>query len=661
MDNMRILLFILVSISQSVYCNNIDSLKTIYNTSEGVDRLMSGLEISNLYIYKDLDSSLLYSDKMIELAHSLGQDVVRDNISRAYWNKGMAYHGLSNFDSSTLYYGLAEVSSRDVNKDTYLQVKTNHIALRSQHNVDVVDDINVFLSELDTTDISQLEMYFWGVYLKSRGYENQGNYQAATSNLLTLLDFSNQEIRKKHLGGVYQSLGIFNSKLKNFNIAKNFFKLSLQHEIGNFNDSITVMINLAEMHKYLYEIDTALYILEAIPYDDILLDDKFLYSKLMFDIYARGDEKSMMDKYIQEMAKIESQINHKFSTYILAQRQAIVANRDGDYQKAKKHLSTMEKLMKENNFYSIIDKVNYQTLKLLQHLQEVGSISGYDNFKYYIKLRDSLDIEISNNVVNEQNTLYQTEKKQIENQKLKLEKQVQDAVIISQYRALLAGGAGLLLISILSLVLYRQREKQRKLNQEVSRQKDQILTLNQELNHRVKNNLAFMTSLLEMQARRTDSKEAKQLLLESESRLKALALVHTQLFKNDGDVAINLKDYLSQITSNLQDLFEMPNKTLDLKTAYTDYTINAEDAMRIGLIINELVTNSVKHAFSDIANPEIFITTSLNSDQQLVVDYKDNGPGISTTLEGDIETNSMGAKLIELLKRQLGDGYVVMV
>ena len=266
-----------------------------------------------------------------------------------------------------------------------------------------------------------------------------------------------------------------------------------------------------------------------------------------------------------------------------------------------------------------------------------------------------------------QDSVFQQEKVQsvmdleakYKNKELHAQQEFKQTIIDSQQRLILGGSIGLILISFLSFFLYRQKEKQRQLNHKVTLQKDQIQTLNRELNHRVKNNLAFMTSLLEMQGRRTESQETKLALKESESRLKALALVHTQLFKNEQDTEINLKHYLSEIIANLQGIFEISDKTLNFKTELIDYSINAEDAMRMGLIVNELVTNSVKHAFHEIANPEIQIATRWNENGKLVLQYKDNGPGISKVMGQDINANSMGSKLIELLKKQLGSDYLM--
>lgn len=250
---------------------------------------------------------------------------------------------------------------------------------------------------------------------------------------------------------------------------------------------------------------------------------------------------------------------------------------------------------------------------------------------------------------------YQTEKQVALNEQLKAEQQVKELTIARQQNYLLYGGLGLGLVSLLTFLLFRQGRRKEQLNAALQKQKKQVQLLNQELNHRVKNNLAFMTSLLEMQGRRSTNEETKQALQESESRLKALSLVHVNLFKNETDTQINLKEYLLEIMNHLKDIFEIENKSLTIQTHLIDKIVDAEDAMRIGLIVNELVTNSVKHAFADVDAPTILIETTSREDK-VVLRYKDNGPGIAVhSLPQEARKQSLGVKLIKLMEQQLSE------
>lgn len=242
------------------------------------------------------------------------------------------------------------------------------------------------------------------------------------------------------------------------------------------------------------------------------------------------------------------------------------------------------------------------------------------------------------------------------------EQKIKEITISQQRNLLYAAIISLGLISLLTFALFQQTRKRKTINNQLAYQKDQIQLLHQELNHRVKNNLSFMTSLLEMQGRRTQNIEAREILLETENRLGALSLVHSNLFKNEEDTTVNLAVYLEELVSQLERIFAIPDKELNFICEFIDHHVNAEDAMRLGLIVNELVTNSVKHAFAHVNDPQINIATSLDSTGKLTLAYKDNGPGHThvTNLTTD-ETNAhLGTKLIGLLREQLKDRYTLI-
>ncbi len=324
----------------------------------------------------------------------------------------------------------------------------------------------------------------------------------------------------------------------------------------------------------------------------------------------------------------------------------------GDLQNFNKVADYLFATMDTAEFYQ---KIEYHKLKIDQFSLKRLTRADIDLLGNYFSL---LEEKYDSTIMKSTNKLRLEFDKSLtvkENEQLKVEQLLKEEQIQKQQKMLIGGVSAIGIFSLLSFLLYRQREKQKQLNETLTTQRDQIKLLNRELNHRVKNNLAFMTSLLEMQGRRTDSDETKQILRESESRLKALSIVHNNLFQNDTHTTINLKSYLLEIVQHLQNIFEIPGKSLQLETKLADLDFDAEDAMRVGLIVNELVTNSVKHAFANVDEPKIILDTTQSADGKIVLRYKDNGPGyvekeLKTTA---VSSGSIGVKLIQLLERQL--------
>jgi len=166
-----------------------------------------------------------------------------------------------------------------------------------------------------------------------------------------------------------------------------------------------------------------------------------------------------------------------------------------------------------------------------------------------------------------------------------------------------------------------------------------------ELQHRMKNNLQVIVSFLSLQGRESTNEETRERIGRVMDRVMAIGLAHDQLsFKNSAS-NVDMRDYLKALCANIDP--RRPNLTID--TEFDPVSIPLDRAVPIGLILNELVTNSVKYAF-DEAGGVINVTFRLNEtigEAELCV--RDNGRGM-----GPARAGSLGLRLVESLSRQLG-------
>jgi two-component sensor histidine kinase len=321
-----------------------------------------------------------------------------------------------------------------------------------------------------------------------------------------------------------------------------------------------------------------------------------------------------------------------------------------DCLKAKKSYDFAADMAKRTISVSLSEK-DRDLFDFLTHYQDSISKSGI----YKVIRKSELELYNEINEIENEKEKYELEKMLSEKKYADMEiKYKSNLNIVLVIFSLMTLGALIFILFMLKLLKNK--------NNDLIKQKSTIQLLHQELNHRVKNNLYFMTSLLEMQSRRTQNAEAREIIQETENRLGALSLVHSNLFKNDDTTTVNLANYLEELVSQLEKIFAIPDKELNFICHFTDHHVNAEDAMRLGLIVNELVTNSVKHAFSKVNEPQINIATKLDKMGKLTLEYKDNGPGhthISDLKSEEINAH-LGTKLIALLREQLKDRYVVI-
>ncbi|MFC1569370.1 histidine kinase dimerization/phosphoacceptor domain -containing protein [bacterium] len=173
-----------------------------------------------------------------------------------------------------------------------------------------------------------------------------------------------------------------------------------------------------------------------------------------------------------------------------------------------------------------------------------------------------------------------------------------------------------------------------------------------EIHHRVKNNLQVICSLLYLQSKKAKDNEAIEMLKESQNRIKAMALIHEKLYQSEDIVHVDFSEYINSLTSYLIKSYCVNSWDITINKEIGNVEINIDKAIPCGLIINELISNSLKHAFPDASKGEIDIQIdSINSDQ-VMMHVKDNGIGMPEGI--DIKkVNTLGLRLINTLVEQL--------
>lgn len=178
-----------------------------------------------------------------------------------------------------------------------------------------------------------------------------------------------------------------------------------------------------------------------------------------------------------------------------------------------------------------------------------------------------------------------------------------------------------------------------------------------ELNHRVKNNLAIISGLLNLQENSTDSEEAKRVLSDSKTRIMSMALVHKMLYENPELKNIEIAKYSSKLLAELLHSYNVTKNT-QVNEDYENIYLPVNKSVPLGLILNELITNSIKYAYKYGQNqPWIFDISIKRANNEVKVVVKDNGPGFSRDFNEDTKTISLGIFLIKTLTEQI-DGQV---
>lgn len=165
-----------------------------------------------------------------------------------------------------------------------------------------------------------------------------------------------------------------------------------------------------------------------------------------------------------------------------------------------------------------------------------------------------------------------------------------------------------------------------------------------EIHHRVKNNLAVVTALMELQTFYLKDEKVIEILKESQSRIKSIALLHEKLYETKSLKEVDISSYTEELIHFIKQSLSNKEKEVNIHINIKKIYLEMANAMPFGLLLNELITNSYKYAFQNKDRGNIWISISKNNNDY-IFEYKDDGPGFEYTPE--TTTNSLGLNLIE--------------
>ncbi|MET0462212.1 MAG: tetratricopeptide repeat protein [Chitinophagaceae bacterium] len=315
------------------------------------------------------------------------------------------------------------------------------------------------------------------------------------------------------------------------------------------------------------------------------------------------------------------------------------------YDEAEQHL--VKSLNMIRNDGSALQQTIYRSLG--DHYQETGNFEKAAAYQAkYISISDTLLTEAEAiNMVRAQSK-YEIEKKESQLALIKAAEEL-NAIRLTNRNRTIVFMVGLALLLFAGMLLYfRSYRIKKKAAVELARKNEKIETLVKELHHRVKNNLQVVSGLLSLQSNRTEDESARVAMQEGRSRINAMALIHQKLYADTDLAAVDIKEYLENLSGSLAGSFGYTPGNIHTDVALKDPNLDIDLAMPIGLIVNELVTNAFKHAFAGISHPEITIRLQQLQEKKLELQVVDNGKGMA-----EEKPTSFGMKLVQTLVRQM--------
>ncbi|QHV99568.1 histidine kinase dimerization/phosphoacceptor domain -containing protein [Spirosoma endbachense] len=198
-------------------------------------------------------------------------------------------------------------------------------------------------------------------------------------------------------------------------------------------------------------------------------------------------------------------------------------------------------------------------------------------------------------------------------------------------------------------------ERTTQLKQSLSEQSALLLekdVLMKEIHHRVKNNLQVISGLLELQSKGLTDETAREALREGQNRVRSIALIHQNLYQYENLSIIDLKRFVNDLSKQVQSVFQK-QKPVTITILVPDLQLDIDSAVPLGLILNELLSNSFKYAFTRVPAGKIQLAICVISEGKYQLVYSDNGPGLPSDFNLTGAT-TLGLQLVNDLSRQIG-------
>lgn len=482
-------------------------------------------------------------------------------------------------------------------------------------------------------------------------YKNQGRYSISIELLTACLQVAQNLKNERSAAATYNSIGGIYLQQDNYQKAIGYYK-SAQHIYQNIEEQkreAFVLNNLGVCYEEKGDYDSALFYYNASKDIKLNLDLGSLSSTLdnIGSVYGKLRKWDSSFFYLSTAYDIREGIRDQRGLASTANALAEYHLEVGKPKLASPYLEQAAQYAIDQDDRRILQENYFQKAN---YYEQIGAaVQALKYFKLWSTLKDSVfnQEKILTAQIQFDYELDGEEKgRQLAEQQVKLaETKASKRLIASVVLALF-----LFLLSGFSFIFYKQRRKLIALNKELKVKGDKIELLNKQNVHFTKNSLAGIVGMLNSQIKRLDDGKLRSTLVAERLRMETISLLYRQLFLDDSSDRVRIKPFLEGIVTNTMESLLGSDFANDLKLNISDVALQNEEALSLGMIVNEASLNACKYAFS--LEKRFFTVTLKEQSEKLVLEISDSGPGFPLDLDWRT-SSSFGLQLIRLLALDL--------
>lgn len=452
-----------------------------------------------------------------------------------------------------------------------------------------------------------------------------------------------------YISSLYQTLGVMFHTTDNYENAKRYYKLSLK-KAEAARDTILIkqcLVNLGAVYSSLNDFAKA----EELMKQSLEIPGQTemnypTYGNLGYLYVKQKKFDQAIPLLLKATEKKPDNPDPDSNLHFLLQAKTMAKDSSN-----MKNALVRAKKVAASNTYGIRDQ-SLLFRSIADYLAFTGKYQDALHYRdKYIEVFEQIKEKQRDQIVLDMESKYETGKKDAQLKVLRLEAEKKEQQMrLYSFLAL----TGLCIAGLVGFFLYRNRKKNKLLSMQKKKLEENVEEINlllREVHHRVKNNLQVVTSLLNIQQRTISDKKAQEAIQESKNRIESMGLIHQSFYQNKNLGEINTREYIQNLVRRLFESYSTSEQRVDWEANVQDIYLDMDTLVPLGLIINEMVSNSLKHAFGENQSGKLSISLERHDDQ-IKLEISDNGTGLNGILALE-KSGSFGFNMIKAFVKKI--------
>lgn len=604
----------------SAQLGELDSLKNILKTSP-IDSVQfeANRLLAQIYWDTNPDSALYFSKQTYNAAIKTGD---KTKIAIGYQAIGVSYDYLDNLDSCLWYLRNGLLTYMSFNK---------------------IDGASHILSDI------------------AIAYYYRGNYELAIRNHLDALELRQKFGDKRFIAISYNNIGLVYRARKDYASAANYYQKSLGIKKENNDEQgvLNSMINIGSAYHSQGKYDSALYFAKESLALSIKLNSE---NDLITSKSNIGAALVSMGQYEEALIILKEAERKSLASNYSALLFTIYESLGDIYSNKKNYKLAQDYYLKgieQSNKTSREEQKSIFLKKLSRNAYNLGDFKkAYELADSSKQISDRLLNAENSRQVNEMAAVYESAENARRIEKLNSENKISNTIAKrrkTQRNYFILASALFLGLAIFAYKAFAaNRKKKEKLslqNTIIENALNEKEILMKEIHHRVKNNLQVVSSLLKLQSHYIKDEQAQEAVRDSRNRVQSMSLIHQNLYQEDNLTGIDVHDYIEKLCDNLFQSYNIHPSRINLIKEIEPLNLDVDTVVPMGLVLNELITNSLKYGFPGEKKGAIKIILKQESSTLLLKVY-DNGVGLPPDFQEKYET-TFGYRMIKAFMQKL--------